>query len=36
VSEVDALYFLRPVNGRLVVRNELRVGVKFDEVVVEA
>ena len=30
VSEVDALYFLRPVNGRLVVRNELRVGVKFD------
>ncbi len=36
VSEVDALYFLRPVNGRLVVRNELRVGVKFDEAVVEA
>lgn len=32
VSEVDALYFLRPQNGRLVVRNELRVGVKFDEV----
>ena len=31
VSEVDALYFLRPVNGRLVVRNELRIGVKFDE-----
>lgn len=30
VSEVDALYFLRPINGRLVVRNELRVGVKFD------
>jgi hypothetical protein len=30
VSEVDALYFLRPVNGRLVVRNELRVGVKYD------
>lgn len=32
VSEVDALYFLRPQNGRLVVRNELRVGVKYDEV----
>lgn len=30
VSEVDALYFLRPVNGRLVVRNELRVGIKYD------
>jgi hypothetical protein len=30
VSEVDALYFLRPQNGRLVVRNELRVGVKYD------
>jgi hypothetical protein len=30
VSEVDALYFLRPVNGRLVVRNELRIGVKYD------
>ncbi len=30
VSEVDSLYFLRPINGRLVVRNELRVGVKFD------
>ncbi|WKZ66209.1 MAG: hypothetical protein QY325_15775 [Flavobacteriales bacterium] len=36
VSEVDALYFLRPQNGRLVVRNELRVGVKFDEVEAEA
>jgi hypothetical protein len=23
-------YFLRPQNGRLVVRNELRVGVKYD------
>lgn len=32
VSEVDALYFLRPQNGRLVVRNELRVGVRFDAV----
>ncbi|MBK7945321.1 MAG: hypothetical protein IPJ85_08455, partial [Flavobacteriales bacterium] len=32
VSEVDSLYFLRPQNGRLVVRNELRVGVKFYEV----
>ncbi len=31
VSEVDALYFLRPQNGRLVVRNELRVGVKYDK-----
>ena len=31
VSEVEALYFLRPQNGRLVVRNELRVGVKYDE-----
>ncbi len=30
VSEVESLYFLRPINGRLVVRNELRVGVKFD------
>jgi hypothetical protein len=28
VSEVDALYFLRPQNGRLVLRNELRIGVK--------
>ncbi|HRH71406.1 MAG: hypothetical protein JNL43_08005 [Flavobacteriales bacterium] len=36
VSEVDALYFLRPINGRLVVRNELRVGVKFDEAMAEA
>ncbi len=36
VSEVDALYFLRPINGRLVVRNELRIGVKFDEQVLEA
>ncbi|MBK9174998.1 MAG: hypothetical protein IPM46_01425 [Flavobacteriales bacterium] len=35
VSEVDALYFLGPQNGRLVVRNELRVGVKYDEVPVE-
>ena len=32
VSEVDSLYFLRPINGRLVVRNELRVGVKYDAV----
>ena len=32
VSEVDSLYFLRPINGRLVVRNELRVGVKYDSV----
>jgi energy-coupling factor transporter ATP-binding protein EcfA2 len=32
VSEVEALYFLRPQNGRLVVRNELRVGVKYDAV----
>ncbi|MBK9288035.1 MAG: hypothetical protein IPN38_10195 [Flavobacteriales bacterium] len=30
VSEVDALYFLRPQNGRLVVRKERRVGVKYD------
>nr|MBP8878732.1 hypothetical protein [Flavobacteriales bacterium] len=36
VSEVDALYFLRPVNGRLVLRNELRIGVKFDEALAEA
>ncbi|MBL0127059.1 MAG: hypothetical protein IPP83_06290 [Flavobacteriales bacterium] len=36
VSEVDALYFLRPINGRLVVRNELRIGVKYDEVLAEA
>ena len=36
VSEVDALYFLRPVNGRLVLRNELRIGVKFDEQMAEA
>jgi hypothetical protein len=36
VSEVDALYFLRPVNGRLVVRNELRIGVKYDAVPAEA
>ncbi len=36
VSEVDALYFLRPVNGRLVLRNELRIGVKFDEAMAEA
>ncbi|MBS1500252.1 MAG: hypothetical protein JST41_13945 [Bacteroidetes bacterium] len=34
VSEVEALYFLRPINGRLVVRNELRIGVKFDEAAV--
>jgi hypothetical protein len=32
VSEVEALYFLRPQNGRLVVRNELRVGVKYDPI----
>ncbi|MFT3884917.1 MAG: hypothetical protein QM724_05640 [Flavobacteriales bacterium] len=31
VSEVDALYFLRPNNGRLVLRNELRIGVKYDQ-----
>ena len=36
VSEVDALYFLRPQKGRLVVRNELRIGVKFDEPVAQA
>lgn len=30
VSEVSALYFLRPQNGRLVVKNELRVGVRYD------
>lgn len=30
VSEVDALYFLRPQNGRLVVRKERRVSVKYD------
>jgi energy-coupling factor transporter ATP-binding protein EcfA2 len=36
VSEVDALYFLRPQNGRLVVRNELRVGVRFDAVEAQA
>ncbi|HEY0975868.1 MAG TPA: hypothetical protein VGE21_00240 [Flavobacteriales bacterium] len=36
VSEVDALYFLRPVNGRLVLRNELRIGVKYDEQLAEA
>ena len=36
VSEVDALYFLRPVNGRLVLRNELRIGIKFDEAMAEA
>ena len=36
VSEVDSLYFLRPKNGRLVLRNELRIGVKFDEQMAEA
>jgi len=36
VSEVDSLYFLRPVNGRLVLRNELRIGVKYDEALAEA
>lgn len=36
VSEVDSLYFLRPKNGRLVLRNELRIGVKFDEQLAEA
>ncbi|MEO8591308.1 MAG: hypothetical protein ABI432_18155 [Flavobacteriales bacterium] len=36
VSEVDALYFLRPQNGRLVLRNELRIGVKFDAALAEA
>ncbi|MBK6774834.1 MAG: hypothetical protein IPG74_02920 [Flavobacteriales bacterium] len=36
VSEVDALYFLRPHKGRLVLRNELRIGVKFDEQLAEA
>ena len=36
VSEVEALYFLRPVKGRLVLRNELRIGVKFDEQMAEA
>jgi DNA repair exonuclease SbcCD ATPase subunit len=36
VSEVEALYFLRPQKGRLVVRNELRIGVKFDKAMAEA
>lgn len=36
VSEVDALYFLRPQNGRLVLRNELRIGVKFNEALAKA
>ncbi|MCB0766541.1 MAG: hypothetical protein KDB95_04955 [Flavobacteriales bacterium] len=36
VSEVDSLYFLRPKNGRLVLRNELRIGVKFNEQMAEA
>lgn len=36
VSEVDSLYFLRPVNGRLVLRNELRIGVKYDAAMAEA
>jgi energy-coupling factor transporter ATP-binding protein EcfA2 len=36
VSEVDSLYFLRPNKGRLVLRNELRIGVKFDEAMAEA
>lgn len=28
VSEVDALYFLQPQNGRIVLRNKHRVTVK--------
>lgn len=36
VSEVNALYFLRPVNGRLVLRNELRIGVRYNEEMAEA
>ncbi|MBL7950562.1 MAG: hypothetical protein JNM62_02480 [Flavobacteriales bacterium] len=36
VSEVDSLYFLRAKNGRLMLRNELRIGVKFDEQLAEA
>ncbi len=33
---VESLYFLRPKNGRLMLRNELRIGVKFDEQMAEA
>ncbi|MEO8067805.1 MAG: hypothetical protein ABI599_08955 [Flavobacteriales bacterium] len=36
VSEVDSLYFLRPQNGKLVVRKERRVTVKYDAVVAPA
>lgn len=36
VSEVGSLYFLRPQNGKLVVRNERRVKVEYDTASVEA